>query len=213
MRTIAQFFRAISSQLRHVSTIGKNAKQQDLSHMFSQYGELRPTNSRDRVGEFGTLQQISTGFASWLRYCTDVAQRRSIKLCTKFGRLLGWYIMYTFWGSCSLTKFCPVQNSPCVQVLRSHILEALLHCTRAVGVSQTFRRCTRNGILELSLLVIFNRGCHLYSEGSGVTSHSTQNGSFLADVLPSQSLGVLLKPRLHDTTCCQTGCPTGLTTG
>jgi len=25
--------------------------------------------------------------------------------------------------------------------------------------------------------------------------------------------GVTVKPRLHDTTCCQTGCQTGLTTG
>jgi len=32
--------------------------------------------------------QISTGFASWLRYCSDVAQRKSTKLCTMFGRLL-----------------------------------------------------------------------------------------------------------------------------
>ena len=33
-------------------------------------------------------------------YCTDVAQRRSTKLCRMFdGRLLGWYIMYTFLGA------------------------------------------------------------------------------------------------------------------
>jgi len=43
-------------------------------------------------------QQISMGFGSWLRYCTDVAQRRSIKLCTIFDRLLGWYTIYTFSG-------------------------------------------------------------------------------------------------------------------
>jgi len=41
--TIAQFRRAISSQLRHVSTIGKKlVKQQYLLHMSLQYGELRP---------------------------------------------------------------------------------------------------------------------------------------------------------------------------
>ena len=28
---------------------------------------------------------------AWLCYCTDVAGRRSTKLCTMFGRLLGWY--------------------------------------------------------------------------------------------------------------------------
>ena len=41
--TIAQLCRAISSQLRHVSTIGKKlVKQQYLLHMSSQYGELGP---------------------------------------------------------------------------------------------------------------------------------------------------------------------------
>jgi len=44
--TIAQLGRAISSQLRHVSTIGKKlVKQQYLLQMFAQYGERRPTSS------------------------------------------------------------------------------------------------------------------------------------------------------------------------
>jgi len=42
--TIAQLCRAISLQLRHISTIKKLVKQQYLLHMSSQYGELRPTN-------------------------------------------------------------------------------------------------------------------------------------------------------------------------
>jgi len=43
--TIAGLYRAISSQLRYVSTIGKTVvKQQYLLHMSLQYGELRPTN-------------------------------------------------------------------------------------------------------------------------------------------------------------------------
>jgi len=43
--TIAQLCRAISSQLRHVSTIGKNLiKQQYVLQISSQYGELRPTS-------------------------------------------------------------------------------------------------------------------------------------------------------------------------
>jgi len=50
-----------------------------------------------------------------------------------------------FRGLFPLTEFCQVQNSLCVQVLRSPILAALLHGTRAVGVSQTLRRGTRNG--------------------------------------------------------------------
>jgi len=78
-----------------------------------------------------------------------------------FDRLLGWYTIQ----SIHLWEFCQVQNSLCVPVLHSPILAALLHDTRAVGVSQTLRRGTRNGITELSLLVIFDRERHLYPEG------------------------------------------------
>jgi len=95
-------------------------------------------------------QQNSTGFESWLRYCTDVAQRRSTKLCTMFHRSLGWYTVYSLSGVLApLTEFYQVQNSLCVQVLRSHVLAALLHGTRAAGIRQTLWRGTRNGITEL----------------------------------------------------------------
>ena len=53
---------------------------------------------------------------------------------------LGWYIMYTFWGLLPLTEFCQVQNSLCVQIVRSPILVALLHGTRPLGVSQILWR-------------------------------------------------------------------------
>jgi len=59
------------------------------------------------------------------------------------------HYMYISGVSCPLTEFCPVQNSLYVQVLRSLILPALLHGTPAADVSQTLRRCTRNGITEL----------------------------------------------------------------
>jgi len=46
--------------------------------------------------------------------------------------------IYIFGGSCPVTEFCQVQNSFCVQVLRSPILAALLYVgTQAVGVSKT----------------------------------------------------------------------------
>jgi len=52
--TIAQLFWAISSQLRHVSTIGKkHVKQQYLFHMSPQYGELWLTSGWDRSGSLG----------------------------------------------------------------------------------------------------------------------------------------------------------------
>jgi len=45
LRTITQRCLAVSSQLRHVSTIGKKlVKQQYLFHMSSQYGELQRPN-------------------------------------------------------------------------------------------------------------------------------------------------------------------------
>jgi len=44
LRAIAQICRAISLQLRHVLTIGKEFfKQQYLFHLSSEYGELRQT--------------------------------------------------------------------------------------------------------------------------------------------------------------------------
>jgi len=111
----------------------KRVKQQYLlhitySHNMVNFGPLTP-----EIGwrVWGT-QQISTGFACWLRYCTDDAQQRPTKLCTMFGRLLGWYTTYIFGGSCSLTEFYQVQNSLCVQVMRSPIVPALLRSTRAV---------------------------------------------------------------------------------
>ena len=86
-------------------------------------------------GCLGAPQQISTGFASCLRYCRDVAHRRSTKLCTMFGHLLGWYIIYIYslGGCCLLRKFCQLQSSLCVQVLRSSTLAALLHGTTAAA--------------------------------------------------------------------------------
>jgi len=41
-------------------------------------------------------KQFTYTFGSWLRYCAEVAQLWSAKLCTMFGRLLRWY---TFSGA------------------------------------------------------------------------------------------------------------------
>jgi len=66
--------------------------------------------------------QISTGFASWLRYCTDVAQRRTTKLC----------FAGCFAVSCRLIHYIHFRG------------------TRAAAVSQALWRDTSNGITELS---------------------------------------------------------------
>jgi len=72
---------------------------------------------------------------SCLRYCSDIAHWRPTKLCTMFGRLLGWYTIYTFSGAVAPS----LKKSLYVQVLRSHILTALLHGTPSAGISQTLR--------------------------------------------------------------------------
>jgi len=91
------------------------------------------------VGKFGAAQQISTGFACWLRYCTDVAHRMPNILCT-FGRLLDWYTIYAFSAVLPLDGILPGAKFTLLQVLRSPILAASLHGTPAAGVSQTLRR-------------------------------------------------------------------------
>jgi len=65
-----------------------------------------------------------------------------------------------FWGCCTRTEFCHVQNSLYVQVSSSPIFAALLHGTPSAGASQYLRRGTRNGITELS-----QKRRHLYSAG------------------------------------------------
>jgi len=76
----------------------KVVKQQYLLHMSPRYGERRSSNGWDRLGSLEHPSKFQRGFASCLRYCGDVANRRPTKLCTMFGRLLGWYTMYTFSG-------------------------------------------------------------------------------------------------------------------
>jgi len=84
-------------------------------------------------------------FSTWLRYCTDVAQRRSTKHCRMFGRLLGWYTIhreskkgchpkhgYNFVSSWSICKILSLlqtavnfQQNPCW--VTRHTLSMLLH--------------------------------------------------------------------------------------
>ena len=73
--TTAQLCRAISSQLRHVSTIGKNL----LSINISPTCPYNMVNFSLLAAEIISLvwgtQLISTGFASWQRYCTATLRR------------------------------------------------------------------------------------------------------------------------------------------
>jgi len=150
LRTIKQLCWAISSQLRHVSTIEKNLLNSSISstclHNMVNFGPL--------VAEIG-----------W-RVCGTPANFDTFRILAS---LLHWrrskeviQTLHNVWPSPGLVHYiyifgvyCPLTvcgKKLCAQVLRSPILAVLLHDTRAVGVSQTLRRGTSNGIMELSLL-------------------------------------------------------------
>jgi len=107
--------------------------------MFWQYGERRPTNGWDRLASFGhssKFQRVSRlGFAA-VPMLLNGGQSHFACLAVSWAATL--YIILGG-GTCPLTKFCQMQNSLCVKVLRYLKLAALLHGTQAVGVSQTLR--------------------------------------------------------------------------
>jgi len=76
--TIAKICRAVSSQLRHVSTIGKKlVQQQHLLHMSPQYGELWPTNGWDPLASLGypsKFQRVSHLGSITARHCSSGRQ-------------------------------------------------------------------------------------------------------------------------------------------
>ena len=115
--------------------------------MSPQYGELGPLTAEICWRVWGTPANFK-GFACWLRYCTDVAQRRSTKLRRMFGRLLGWYTIYTFLGALAPNVILPDAKFTLRPSLAFSCIGSirLLHDTPAAGVSQT----ARNGITELS---------------------------------------------------------------
>ena len=101
--TIAQVCRAISSQLRHVSTIRKKlVKQQYLPHMSSQYGELQPTSSSGRFVSLGhpskfqpvsRLGSVNARQASSERQPNFAALNRGRHLCSA-GRPSCWALAH-----------------------------------------------------------------------------------------------------------------------
>jgi len=96
--TIAQLCRAISSQLRHVSTIRKNLLNGNISSIcvynMVNFGPLMA----EICWRVWAPQQISMGFASWIRYCSDVAQRTSTKIVRCLGISCICVLYMHFWG-------------------------------------------------------------------------------------------------------------------
>jgi len=135
----------------HVDNQKKVVKQQSLTcpHNMVNFGLL--------TAEIGwQVWGTPAKFNGFSRLAFHTAATSLIGSQPNFERCLAVYwagALYTFSGAfCRLTKFCPVQNSLYVQVLRSPVLAALplLHGTPAAGVSHALRHGTRNGITELS---------------------------------------------------------------
>ena len=150
--TTAQLCQAISSQLRHVSTIGKKSLLN--SYMSStcphNTANLRLINGWDLLASSGHPSKFNRFrvLPSLLQRCHSLEANQTLHDVWPSPGLL--HYIYIFGGCCPLTEFCPVQNSLYIQVLRSCLLAALLHGTPAAGISQTLRHGTRNGIIELS---------------------------------------------------------------
>ena len=115
--TIAQLYRAVSSQLRHVSMIGKKlAKQQCLLHMSPQYGELRPTSGWDLLASLGhpsTFQRVSRLGSVTARYSSSGRQPNFAALsrgCHLYlaGRPSRWALAHILVDNCLLWTYCVI---------------------------------------------------------------------------------------------------------
>ena len=142
--TIAQLCPAVSSQVRHVSTIRKNLLSSNMSSICPHnMVNFSPLAAEICWWVWGT----PANFNGFRVLAVSLQQRRSaeanqtLHVVWPCPALL--HYTYISGGSCPpWQEFCPVQSSLYVQVLRSLILPALLHGTPAAGISQTLRRGT-----------------------------------------------------------------------
>jgi len=139
LRTIAQLSRAISSQLRHISTVGKKrAKQQYLLHMpynMVNFGSLAAEIISlvwDTPSNFNGFRV----FASLLQRCRSTEANQTLQLHDVWPSPARLHYIYV--APCRNFVRCKIQfaSSKSCAVL----LAVLLHGTRAVGASQILRR-------------------------------------------------------------------------
>ena len=101
--------------------------------MFPQYGKLRPTSGKYLLASFGhpgKFQRVSgVGFVTVAMSFTGGQPNFARCLAVSWAPILYIHIR----GLLPPTEFRHMQNSLCVQVLRSPILVALLHGTPAAG--------------------------------------------------------------------------------
>jgi len=154
----------ISSQLRHVSTIGKKlVKQQYLPHMFSQYCELRSSSGWDRFVSLGhpyEFQRVSRLYSVTARYSSSGRQPNFTALnrgrhLYSAGRPSRWALAHILVGRPFVKRFalcyqsvvclsCPVLSVCDVGVLRPNGWTDQDETWRA-GRPRPIRLCVRWG--------------------------------------------------------------------
>jgi len=129
--------------------IGKKLLSVNISHTCPRnMVNVGPPTAEIGLGVWGTLANFN-GFrvlASLLQRRRSPEANQTLNDVWSSPRLV--HHVYILGGSCPLTEFCQVQNSLCVQVLRSPVLAALLHSSS--GRQKTLRRSTKNGTTELA---------------------------------------------------------------
>ena len=126
------------------------------------------------------------GFASWLRYCTDVSQRRSTKLCTMFGRLLRWYILYIqFLGLLSPNGILPGAKFTLRPSFAFSYIGSITARHSGSGREPNFASWYKNRITKLSLLVIFKRTTYIPGTAItlGIGAHSIVASEMYCDII------------------------------
>ena len=161
--TIAQICRAVSSQLRHVSTIRKKfVKQKYVLHMSSQYGKLLPINGWDLLASLGHPSKFQP--VSRLAFVAAVTSltngHTSCKVYTMFGRLLGCYTICTFSGA-----LVPWQNFARCKIHSTSKSCVFLHWQRYYTALQQPASAKLCGVEQGMEFHNFRRGRHLYSAG------------------------------------------------
>jgi len=114
----------MSSQLRHVSTIGKNVLRSNISSMCAHnMANVGPLTAEIGSVVWGTPANFN-GFRVLLSLLQRPRSKETNQTLHDVWPLPGLVdYVYTFGGCCPAeTEFCQLQNSVCVlQVLRSHI--------------------------------------------------------------------------------------------
>jgi len=163
--TLSGYIFATKAYIDNRKNLLNNTISSTLPHNMMNFGSLRAEIDW-RV--WGTPKNFN-GFRV-LAYCTDVAQQRSTKLCMMFGRPLAGALY--FWGILSPNGILPGAKFTLRASLAFSNIGSVSARHSSSGSEPNFAAWyTRNGITKLSLLVIFNRGRHLYSEGNHHVGH------------------------------------------